>query len=116
MSNKEQKLDFSQINEVSGGDEEFKKELIEIFKKQIPEFIENLKKYLLEDNLEKLANVAHTAKSSSLIFGMITTGTHLKDIQLFAEAGKKEQLSSLVKQVVTDFSDVLEILDEELKI
>jgi hypothetical protein len=68
--------------------------------KQIPEFINNMKKYLDDNNMEYLAREAHTAKSSVLIFGMENTGLLLKDIQ-FLETERQQystEIPSLKKK------------------
>ena len=84
---------------VSFGDKDFKKELIDIFLEQIPEFISNMKKFYAEGEILLLAKEAHTAKSSVLIFGMANTGKDLKEIQSQGEDNKVEQLQSLIESV-----------------
>jgi len=79
-------VDFNHLDGIASGDESFKKELIGIFLEQIPVFIHNMKKYLENNKLEKLAREAHTAKSSALIFGMTNSGRLLKEIELLAES------------------------------
>ncbi|MCD6355445.1 MAG: Hpt domain-containing protein, partial [Prolixibacteraceae bacterium] len=61
-----QSLNLQYLEEVSGGDNAFKKELINIFLTQVPEFISNMKHFLTDGNLKELAKEAHTAKSSVL--------------------------------------------------
>ena len=91
------RLDY--LDEIANGDNEFKKELINIFIKQIPDFIDNMKKYLSENNYEALAKEAHTAKSSVMIFMMEETGDILKNIQLLANKGDKANLPSMINKV-----------------
>ncbi len=104
MEIKLQKANLDYVEEISGGDNGFKKELIEIFINQIPDFISNMKKYLADNNLPDLAKEAHTAKSSALIFKMEETGKTLKKIQLNAE---KNELDSI--------PDMIEIVTEEME-
>jgi len=97
-----EKFDYvrmSYVEEIANGDIEFKKELINIFIKQIPDFISNMKKYLNEGNHEALAKEAHTAKSSAMIFLMEETGNILRKIQSNAKKGDREKLLSLIKKV-----------------
>ena len=107
-------IDFSHLNSIASGDESFKKELIGIFLEQIPVFIHNMKKYLDNNKLEKLAREAHTAKSSVLIFGMANSGRLLKEIQLLAESKKTteiqpalEEVEKELKQAKTELLDML---------
>lgn len=93
-------LDY--LDDISGGDCSFKKELIRIFLKQIPDFIRNLHRFLIDDEIEDLAKEAHTAKSSVLIFMMEETGKNLKKIQLLAENNQKEEILPLILKVQND--------------
>ena len=95
MINNTQQTNIKQLDSISPGDDEFKKELIGIFQEQIPEFISNMNRFYAEGDLNNLAKVAHTAKSSVLIFGMTRTGNSLKKIQLQSESKKAHQLKSL---------------------
>lgn len=104
MNNNLQSIDFKHLNSIANGDENFKKELINIFLEQIPEFINNMNQFFDQNNLEKLAREAHTAKSSVLIFGMTNTGKLLKEIQLFAENKNTQELEPALKQVEKELS------------
>ena len=108
-------MDLQEINKITGGDKSFKKELIEIFLKQIDEFIIKMNTYLDDNKMENLAREAHTAKSSVLIFGMDDTGLLLKDIQYLAESNKTAEIPSLIKKVENDLNEAKEVLLNEQK-
>jgi len=99
MDNNYQQISLEQLESVSFGDKDFKKELIDIFLEQIHEFISNMKKFYAEGEILLLAKEAHKAKSSALIFGMANTGKDLKEIQSQGEDNKVEQLQSLIESV-----------------
>ncbi len=99
MNNRFKTINLSYLEEISGGDVRFQKELIGIFLNQIPEFIFNLYKFLSRKEIDNLAKEAHTAKSSVLIFMMEETGKTLKQIQLLAENNQTEQIPLLLKFV-----------------
>lgn len=115
MNKQNQLLDFTQIEEISGGDAAFKKELIEIFATQIPDFIKNMTVFFESKDLESLAREAHTAKSSALIFGMKETGEMLKMIQNLAESNSPETIPALVAKVNSDLGQAQMHLTEEIK-
>lgn len=107
-------IDFNHLDGIASGDESFKKELIGIFLEQIPEFIQNMRKFLESNMLEKLAREAHTAKSSALIFGMTNSGRLLKEIELSAESNNTtgilpalEEVELELKQAKTELMDFL---------
>ena len=117
MTNNFQQINIEQLDSVSFGDNDFKKELIEIFLEQIPEFISNMKKFFAEGDLKNLAKEAHTAKSSVLIFDMTNTGKSLKEIQLLSENNTTSSLSSLIESVELELNDAanqLQVILSEL--
>lgn len=115
MSDNLQSIDSKHLDNIANGDENFKKELIEIFMNQIPVFIDNMNDFFATNNMEKLAREAHTAKSSVLIFGMESTGKLLKDIQLFAENNQVPDIKPALKQVVSEMSQAKDELVKLLK-
>lgn len=108
-------VDLSYLEEISGGDSSFKKELIGIFLTQIPEFVTNMHRFLTKNEIGNLAKEAHTAKSSVLIFMMEKTGTMLKQIQLLAEKNSTDQIPSLINEVETDLANASKELSGYLK-
>ncbi len=115
MQKYNQKLNFGQIDEIAGGDATFKKELIELFMKQIPNFIANMNHFQQNKDMNKLAREAHTAKSSALIFGMKDTGELLKQIQALSENKETLPIDSLIKQVEANLYNAEKELEKVLK-
>lgn len=104
MNIKHQTINFQHLENITKGDDDFKKELIEIFLSQIPVFVNNLSEFYKVKNIEKLAREAHTAKSSVLIFGMDNTGKLLKEIQNLAELNQLEELEPALKQAISELN------------
>ncbi len=99
MNNRFETIKLTYLEEISGGDIQFQKELIGIFLSQIPEFIFNMNKFLSKNEIDNLAKEAHTAKSSVLIFMMDETGKILKQIQNLAENKQTKQIPLLLRTV-----------------
>ena len=108
-------INFGQLDSMAFGDSAFKKELIEIFLAQVPEFISNMKRLYSEGDTKNLAKEAHTAKSSVMVFGMDGTGSALKKIQLLATKGETQELSSLISEVENDMNSAAIQLRDVLK-
>lgn len=109
-------VNLNYLDDISGGDTLFKKELIGIFLNQIPEFIRNLHKFLIEKQIEELAKEAHTAKSSVLIFMMEDTGKKLKQIQLLAENNQTDEITVLLSEVKNALNKAAKELNEYLNV
>jgi len=99
MSNRFEYVNLNYLEEISGGDTGFQKELIEIFLKQVPDFVSNMNRFLTNKEISDLAKEAHTAKSSVLIFMMDETGKTLKQIQNLAESNKTDEIPPLLTEV-----------------
>jgi HPt (histidine-containing phosphotransfer) domain-containing protein len=119
INNQLNHVNLAYLQEISGGDFNFQKELIKIFLCQIPEFILNMNNYLMNQEIQNLAKEAHTAKSSVLIFMMSETGKNLKQIQILAENNQLEQIPLLMTEVensleeaVRELTGYLDELDE----
>lgn len=115
MSENFKYINLGYLEEVSGGDKDFKKELIQIFLKQVPEFISNMHQFLSDDEKSNLAKEAHTAKSSALIFSMEETGKTLKRIQLLAEENQMEPIPGMLTQVEEELNGATKELTSYLK-
>lgn len=83
-------INLNYLETMAGGDPDVIQELKEIFVAQVPEFIENLNKYLKEGRYIELGKEAHKAKSSVMIMGMEALGKDLKTLQLATIAGTNE--------------------------
>lgn len=70
------------LQEITEGDKASMREIILLFMEQVPEFIENLKKHLANQDYAALGSEAHKAKSSVMIMGMTNLGHDLKTLQL----------------------------------
>ncbi|WP_346859536.1 Hpt domain-containing protein [uncultured Draconibacterium sp.] len=107
MDNQTKLIHTHQIDAISGGDNSFKIELINIFLEQIPEFIQNMTSSYENKDWTLLAREAHTAKSSALTFGMDETGMLLKDIQLNTEKSEFDTLSALIEKAISQLSSAV---------
>ncbi|MFV0289935.1 MAG: Hpt domain-containing protein [Mangrovibacterium sp.] len=81
MSN-ERYTNLEYLNEMTGGDPDFTREMIEMFLLQIEEFRSELYDFYNTQSWKELGELAHKAKSSMLTFGMEELGWKLKELQL----------------------------------
>lgn len=108
-------VNLSYLESISGGDKDFQKEMINIFLKQVPGFLDNMRRYLSRNENEKLMKEAHTAKSSALIFMMEDTGNVLKEIKQLAENEQTEKIPILIDRVEAAFNGAFRELTEYLQ-
>lgn len=105
-------MDLTYLNEISGGDEDFIKDMIETFLDETPKDIEQLQSHLKEENWAELGDTAHKLKSSIKMFGFPT----LKDQVLSLENdGKNAENLDSISERVGEFMNGLQSAMEELK-
>lgn len=80
------------LDSVSGGDSGIISEVLVIFKEQSVEIYNEMKSLLVSKNYPSLGLLAHKAKSSVAIMGMIGLANMLKTFELQAKEGKEPQL------------------------
>jgi HPt (histidine-containing phosphotransfer) domain-containing protein len=103
------------LQNITGGDTETIRELIQLFIEQIPEFTGNLRKHLEEGQYLELGREAHKAKSSVMIMGMDDLGWDLKALQLATIAGTKvETYGSYVDRFEKECTLAIEELQQVL--
>lgn len=96
---------------VSGGELEIMEEIVEIFRSQIPEFVNEMKSLLENGKYTELGLLAHKAKGSVTVMGMEDTARMLKDFELQAKAGinqsgYQDYISAFEKDAETVLSEI----------
>lgn len=113
----EMKTDLTYLESMSGGNPEVIKEMIELFKEQIPEYKEEMRKSLDTKNWKALSEIAHKSKSSLNIFGMADLAKKMQTLEHLAKEGKDPELyESLVNDFATEVDEAMAELINELKL
>ncbi len=95
MSKPYKYIDLTYLNDITDGNKEMIDELINIFIEQIPEFTEGFKEGFSNKDWNKIAAVAHKAKSSVISMGMNDLGeTDLKNLELISKQCRIEELKN----------------------
>jgi len=80
-------IDLSYLKSVTDGDTELMKELVDIFKTQVPEYVQEFKEALAENNFDALSKIAHKSKSSIAIMGLSDLASTLGQFEIEAKDG-----------------------------
>ena len=84
-------IDLSYLENMSGGDKELMQEMIDIFKEQVPEFVSEMKSNLQKSDYKNLGSIAHKAKSSISIIGLVQLIDDLKVFEKNVNEGKNTE-------------------------
>lgn len=111
----EEKINLSQINDISEGDMEFEDEIITMYIIDTQERISNLENLLTQKNWKELKREAHTLKGSSGNIGVIGIFELCKKLEA-ASLNQDEQLArELVNEIRTTTVEVDVFLKNYLK-
>lgn len=110
MDNGEILIDREQGLRNVDGDEEFFREILEIYIEEIPERIESFQKNLEANDFDTLISLAHSLKGVSLTVGALRVHELSKSIELAARSGEEEtvrnlypELETVLRKIETDF-------------
>ena len=98
----------SHLDSVTGGDEKFKKELIDVFIQQLPTLLVGLEKALQDKDYKQLSAIAHKTKSSVALMGIESLRTDMAELEQKAKTGDDVELyKTLVTKFLSASTDVL---------
>ncbi|MBN2484379.1 MAG: Hpt domain-containing protein [Bacteroidales bacterium] len=116
MNENPAKFDLAFLNKISGGDQEFIKEMIKTFKEMVPEFIENSRKYLNEGQYESLSREAHKFIPGVSFLGIKYLENDLSLIEDYSKKQKNtDELPALVDSAIEKVLEIVGIFDKEFK-
>jgi len=105
-------IDLSYLDSMTGGDKQLMKEMIDIFKEQVPEFVTEMKNFLVTKDYKGLAAIAHKAKSSISIFGLTQLIADLKEFEInVANSEKTETYNDFISNFETTCNQAIIQLD-----
>lgn len=79
--------DLSYLQSMSGNDNKFIREMVDIFREQIGEYSSEMPRLLEASDFENLSKIAHKAKSSVAVMGMNSEAELLKELELKSHEG-----------------------------
>ena len=112
MKNNPQIVNLTYLKDMTGGNKEVMKDMINIFISQVSEFAKEMKDLNNKKEYYKLGNLAHKAKSSISIMGMENLAKDLKKFELEA---KEEKNVDKYEEFINHFKQLSELAIDELK-
>ncbi len=110
------KTNLDYIKSAAGNDQNLINEFISIFVKQIPDFKRDLNQLFEEQSYQKMAKVAHTAKSSVAMMGMKKLANNMKALELLAKEGKNiVEIEKLIRKFEKEAEEAKQELEKYLK-
>lgn len=99
--NKEQLLDLNIIQGLKdlSDDDSFFLEIIDLYKEQYPQILDNIKVTYSNNDLEGLSKASHALKGASLNIGAKELASVCKELELNSKNGINEGLDTLISQI-----------------
>lgn len=106
--------DLNYLKTMSGGDDNFIAEMIELFREQVAEYREHMPRLLKEESFDSLSKLAHKAKSSVAVMGMTEVADLLKELEILASKGdEKEKYEGMINIFLSQSELALKELDNQ---
>lgn len=105
-------IDLSYLESMAAGDNNLIKEMIEIFKEQVPEFIEEMNTAIINNDSKALSSVAHRAKSSVAIMGISILTEELKTLEVISANNERtEEYPVFLSSFIFNANEAIKLLD-----
>ena len=104
--------DLNYLKTMSGGDDKFISEMIELFRDQVGEYSELMPQLLQKKEYNDLSKLAHKAKSSVAVMGMNHVADLLKELEILASQEKDVER---YEQMVNEFIEQSQLALAELE-
>ena len=104
--------DLNYLRTMSGGDDKFIQEMIELFREQIEEYKQDMPALLRNKDYDSLSKMAHKAKSSVAVMGMSQVADLLKELEVLAQEAKEVERYEFM---VNHFLDQSRLAIDELE-
>jgi len=115
VNNKNNKVDFSYLENVSGNNKSFIKEIAEAFIKSIPNSIHELDMHSENENWTELARVAHKIKPSITLLGVHNLKEKIVKLEEEAKLHKNPwQINKLSKEISIELEETLASLKVQI--
>lgn len=103
------------VNELSGGDQEFIAVLVQTFLEEIPPDLEHMVAAVNEDNPKMAYQYAHKMKPNLQLFG-IDLLTQIKQVESWSKTGKsKDHITSVLEHIVSSVNSAIEDLKKDFQ-
>lgn len=108
-------IDLTYLNDITDGDNDTKRQLIELFFTQADEIKQRFIMAQLSDNVEEIGRTAHIAKSTTRVMGINNIADKMQDLQLLTEKKEApEQYPVLVRYYLDEIPQAIAELKAEL--
>ena len=104
--------DLNYLKTMSGGDSTFIREMIDLFREQIEEYKISMPELLEKKDYDGLSKIAHKAKSSVAVMGMVEVADLLKELEILAHDQKNMERC---EPLITHFLEQSELAINELE-
>jgi len=87
-------------------------ELIDVFMKDSPELIKQMRSGLPENDIERVRRAAHSLKSNSASFGADRLAAAARELEMMAKSGSMDGAESKLSEVEAEYAQLLPLLEE----
>ncbi len=99
-------IDWTYIDSIADGSEEFKAEILQTFFESTSESLGHLEQAITENDYHKIAQISHSIKGASSNLGMISIAAIANDLQQVVKNQKEENMQEMFQKIQSLFSQI----------
>jgi HPt (histidine-containing phosphotransfer) domain-containing protein len=99
-------MDWDRFTDVTGGDEETMRELIELFYRQTTQQLSQIESALQTGNAEEVRRVAHSCAGASATLGMVRLVPLLRTMEKLGAGGNLNEVPQLFQNAKNEFKQI----------
>jgi CheY-like chemotaxis protein len=99
-------IDWTYIDSIADGSEEFKAEILQTFFESTSESLGHLEQAIAENDYHKIAQISHSIKGASSNLGMISIAAIANDLQQVVKNQKEENMQEMFQKIQSLFSQI----------
>jgi HPt (histidine-containing phosphotransfer) domain-containing protein len=109
-------IDLTYLDDITDGDNDTRRQLIELFFTQVDEIRQRFIVAQLSDNIDEISKTAHIAKSTMMVMGITNIAQQMEKLQHLAEKKEApETYKELINAFLTEIPTAILELKKELK-
>lgn len=107
-----ERIDWSYLQEISDGDQDFERELLQQFVQTIAPQIKSLKTAIASQDFQQTESIAHYIKGSSVSVGIQSLESLTSELERQGHSQKFDQANQLLAKIEETFSRVKALIDD----
>lgn len=107
-------IDWQAILEIANNDQQLAEDMVEMFAKELPDFIDNIKNAYKKGDIHTLGEITHKMHGSCCYCGATKLKELVKQLEIDAKTQALQPISQLIDDIEIEVKRITEVLDNKI--